>query len=87
MLVRIATVLADRDPEAAAVLDGAGHGLAPEFVHHPITAADLERAVTTTVAALGAARRAELYERGLALSDDEAVVYATEAVARYLSEQ
>jgi len=87
VLVRIATVLADRDPEAAAVLDGAGHGLAPEFVHHPITAADLERAVTTTVAALGAARRAELYERGLALSDDEAVVYATEAVARYLSEQ
>jgi len=85
VLVRIGTVIADRDPEAAAVLDGAGESLAPGFVHSPDTITAREQAVAKTVAALGEARRAELYARGNAMTDDESVAYATEAVDRYLA--
>ena len=87
VLVRIATVLADRDPEAATVLDGAGEALAPGFTHAPDTVVARERAVVMTVAELGEARRVELYARGLAMTGDEAVDYVTEAVGRYLASE
>jgi predicted ATPase/class 3 adenylate cyclase len=87
VLIRIATILADRDPEAAAVLDGAGEALAPGFVHHADTAASRQQAAAISTASLGAARYAELYERGLAMTGDEAMTYAIGAVNRYLSEE
>jgi predicted ATPase/class 3 adenylate cyclase len=87
VLVRTGTILAERDPEAATVLDGAGEALAPGFTHAPHTIEAREYAVARTVAVLGDDRRAELYARGLAMSDDDAVTYATEAINRYLSEE
>jgi hypothetical protein len=85
MIVRVGTILADRDPEAAAVLDGAGEAIAPGFGHAGHTLAAREQAVAAATAALGAERRAELYARGHAMADDEAVSYATEAINRYLA--
>ena len=73
VFVRIATILADRDPEAASVLDGAGEALAPGFVHHHDTEVARARGVATTIALLGEARRAELDDRGSAMTEDEAV--------------
>jgi hypothetical protein len=87
MLVRVGTILADQDPEAATVLDGAGDALTPGFVHHADTAAARERAVATTVRSLGASRRAELFARGAAMTDEDAVDFAIAAINRYLSEQ
>jgi predicted ATPase/class 3 adenylate cyclase len=87
VIVRVGVLIADRDPEAAAVLDGAGEALAPGFMHAPHTVSARERAVATTVAALGEARRAELYAQGLAMNDDDAVDYALAAINRYLSEE
>jgi predicted ATPase/class 3 adenylate cyclase len=84
MLLRVGSMVADRDAEAAAVLDGAGEARAPEFAHAPHTVAAREQAIAMTVAALGEARRAELYARGSAMTDDEAVDYATAAIDRYL---
>jgi hypothetical protein len=85
VLVRIGTILVDRDPEAAAVLDGAGEALATGFVHHGDTTAARERAVAVSTAALGGTRRAELYALGFAMSDDESLAYAVDAVDRYLA--
>ena len=84
VLVRVGTILADRDPEAATLLDGAGEALTPGFTHHAETTADRERAVEMTTASLGPARRADLYAEGLAMSADEAVSCALGAIDRYL---
>jgi hypothetical protein len=86
LLVRVATVLVDRDPEAAMIVDGAGEALAPGFVHSPDTAAARAQAVANATAALGDARRAELHAQGLQMSGDKAVASVTEAVNRYLAE-
>jgi predicted ATPase len=87
VLVRVGTILADRDPEAATILDGAGEALAPGFAHSPHTMTAREHAVAATVAALGDARRAALYALGLSMTDDDAVAFAENAIARYLSEE
>ena len=87
MCVRVATVVADRDPEAAAILDGAGEALAPGFHHSAGTVAARELAVEKTTSTLGEVRRAELYEQGLAMTGDEAVEYVCAAIDRALSEE
>jgi predicted ATPase len=87
ILVRVGTILVDRDPEAAVVLDGAGEALAPGFVHAPHTIEARERAVAKTVAVLGEPRCAELYAQGSAMTDDEVVDYATAAIDRYLASE
>ena len=46
-----------------------------------------ERAVESTTASLGQSHRAELYARGQAMTTEEALAYATDAVTRFLSEQ
>ena len=87
ILMRIGTILVACDPEAAAVLDGAGEALAPGFVHAPHTIEARERAVAMSTDALGEARRAELFHLGHAMTDIEAVAYAAAVVNRFLSEQ
>jgi len=87
ILMRIGTILVACDPEAAAVLDGAGEALAPGFVHAPHTIEARERAVAMSTDALGEARRAELFQLGHAMTDIEAVAYAAAVVNRFLSEQ
>jgi tetratricopeptide (TPR) repeat protein len=79
-----ATLLVDDDPEAAAILSGAGDTLAPDYPHAPHRAEAERRADTTLQASLGAQRRAELRARGAAMDDAEAAAYAEAAIARFL---
>jgi len=85
MIGRVGNLLADSDPEATAVLQGAGAALAPGYAHARHTLEAHERAIASLEVSLGAARREELYQRGLTMTDDEAVTYAQAAINRRLS--
>src|SRR4029077_16316338 len=85
-LDRIASLLADRDPEATAVLQGVGDARHPDFTNSPHHVEAHERAVALVDASLGAERRHALHDQGLAMNDPDAVDYAHAAIARYLSE-
>jgi predicted ATPase/class 3 adenylate cyclase len=81
---RVGVILADDDPEAAAVLYAAGDALAPSYAHPPHYV-ELRRETNATLdSVLGAARRAELHARGMAMSDAEAADYAHAAINRNL---
>ena len=84
---RVATLLVDREPEAAAVLLGKGDALAADYAHarHHIEA--VEHATELLDSSLGPARRHELYSHGVAISDAEAVECADAAIARYLAQE
>jgi hypothetical protein len=82
----VGLIIADDDPETAAVLYGAGDALAPSFTHPPHHV-EARRAFAATVdSALGPDRRAELQAQGAALSDAEAVDYTRAAIDRSLHE-
>jgi hypothetical protein len=87
IVARIATMLADTDPETAALLQGAGQAITPDFRHAAHHLAAHEQAVTTIDDALGAERRNELEALGAAMTDTEIVDYANAAIARQLAEQ
>ena len=78
--------IADDDPEAAAVLFGACDAIAPGFAHAPHFAEALAQANTNLDAALGSARREELYARGMKMSDVDAVDYGNAAITRFLTD-
>lgn len=82
---RIGVLIADDDPEAAAVLYAAGEALAPGFAHAPHTIADQQRALATLEASLGAARLAELQAQGAGLDVREAIDYVHAAVDQFLA--
>jgi tetratricopeptide (TPR) repeat protein len=82
----VAPLLVDDDLEATAILQGAGDALAPGYAHAPHTLEAEQRASATLDATLGAARRHELYARGMAMTDTEAVAYANSAIARSLDQ-
>jgi hypothetical protein len=76
VLGRVADPLADDDPEAAAMLYGAGDTLAPEFVLAPHVVEARQRAAATLQASLGGTRRGELRAQGMAMDEDDAITYA-----------
>ena len=82
---RVADLLVDDDPEACAVLQGAGDALVPGYTHAPHTVEDHERAIVMMDATLGAERRHELYLDGQAMSDGDAADYAIAAIMRILA--
>ena len=86
ILVRVAALLADRDPEAAALLLAAGDARAPEFGHstHHLAARDGTDAVVES--AIHPERRRALRDEGMAMSDADVVACATAAIARYLAD-
>jgi predicted ATPase/class 3 adenylate cyclase len=86
VLVRVATMLAEGDPEAAAVLLGAGDACAPGFAHAPHQIEAREHAIAAVDAAIGSARRDELYQQGQVSGDDAAVDLLLAAVARELTD-
>jgi hypothetical protein len=86
VLVRVADLLADHDPEATAVLQGAGETLAPGFKHAPHHVEAHERAITIVDATLGAECRHTLHAEGMAMNQPDAVNYANTAIARFLAE-
>jgi tetratricopeptide (TPR) repeat protein len=81
---RLADLFAESDPEATAVLQGAGDALVPGYAHTPHTLKAREQAIATLDASIGAARRHELHQQGNAMTDDEAVAYANAAINRRL---
>jgi predicted ATPase/class 3 adenylate cyclase len=86
VLTRAGDLLADDDPEAAAVLHGAGDALAPGFVAPPDTAKAHQHALATLHASLNESERNELHARGTAMSEDHAVAYAHAAISRILDD-
>jgi tetratricopeptide (TPR) repeat protein len=83
---RVGDLLADSDSEAAAVLQGAGDAITPGYAHAPHAAEDHQHAIATLEASLGTARRQELYQQGMSMSDNEAVAYAQAAIKHSLGE-
>jgi predicted ATPase/class 3 adenylate cyclase len=86
VLGRVADLLADDDPEAAAVIYGAADALAPEFVLAPHVVEARQQATATLQASLGGTRPGELRAQGMAMDEDDAVAYAQAAINRCLSE-
>ena len=82
---RVGDLLADTDPEATAVLHGVGDALAPGYSHAPHTVLSRDRAIAISEGSLGVARREELYNHGMEMTDDEAVDHALAAIKRRLS--
>jgi predicted ATPase len=86
MLGRVADLLAGSDPEAAAVLYGAGDTLAPGFFLAPHVVEARQQATATLQASLGATLPAELRAQGMAMDEHDAIAYAHAAINRYLGE-
>src|SRR5262249_13634111 len=80
-----AVLLADEDPEASAVLFGAGDAPAPDYAHTPRTVEARERAVAMLEKTLGKSQYAELYARGKAMNDFDAGRYVRAAISRVLA--
>jgi predicted ATPase len=81
---RVGDLLADNDPEATAVLQGACDALAPGFGHAPHTVELRRQAIATSTASLGAVRREELYKLGMTMTDDQVADHALCAIGRQL---
>ena len=81
---RAGALLARADPEVAAVLLGAGEAIVPGYSHSPGFIEAREQGLATADAELGVARREELYQHGMTMTDDEAVNYALAAIKRSL---
>jgi predicted ATPase/tetratricopeptide (TPR) repeat protein len=87
ILGSVATLLADRDPEATAVLLGAGDALAPAYSHAAQTVEARTIAIATVDASLGAPRRHERHAHGMTMNDAEAATYANAAIIRSLADE
>jgi hypothetical protein len=86
VLGRVADLLAGDDPEAAAILYGAGDTLAPEFVLAPHVVEARQQAAATLQASLGGTRRGELRAQGMAMDEDDAIAYTHAAINRCLGQ-
>jgi tetratricopeptide (TPR) repeat protein len=84
---RVGSLLADRDPETTAVLQGVGEALAPGYSHSPYHVEAHAQATRIVDASLSAERLQALRARGMSMTDAEAVDYAKAAIARYLGEE
>jgi predicted ATPase/class 3 adenylate cyclase len=84
---RVATLVADSDPEAAAILLGVSDALAPRFSHSPDHLAAREHVDRVLEGALGHDRRTELYANGSIMSDADAVRYAHQAIRHALIDE
>jgi predicted ATPase/class 3 adenylate cyclase len=85
MLRRIALRLVDDDPEAAALIIGAGTEFSHGWTLTTRVVEDQRRGIDALNAALGADRCAELMAQGAAMVEHDAVVMARAAAARALA--
>jgi predicted ATPase len=85
VLGRVGVLLADADPEAAAVLHGAGEMLVPSYSHAEHHVEARRQALEKLSASLGDARLAELQSQGAAMTDAEIIDYAHAAISRALT--
>jgi predicted ATPase len=84
MIGSVSDLLAEPDPEASAMLQGAASAIVPRYAHAPHTLKARQQAIATLDASIGTARREELYKQGKAMTDDEAVAYTNAAINRRL---
>jgi hypothetical protein len=82
----VSDLVAERDPEAAAVLWGVSDARAPDFSHAPHTVAAHEIAWAHVEAVLDPERLRALRAEGSAMTDDEANAYAHGTIARVLAQ-
>jgi hypothetical protein len=84
VLALVGTVLAEDDPDTAALLLGAADSMAPAYAHarHHLDAR--QQANRTIDAHIGTARYEELYAQGEAMSYPDTIRYAHEAISRAL---
>ena len=86
VIASVAALLAESDPEAAAVLQGVSDAFTPGFRHAPNSAdVGIDRSNTIIDSELGADRAAALRAQGTAMSYADAIAYAQTAIARYLA--
>jgi predicted ATPase/class 3 adenylate cyclase len=85
-LARVGALLADDDPDAAAVLFGAADTMAPAFAHSHHHIAAREQAMSTLERLIGTPRSAELHARGEGLTEYDAAQFAHAAISRALGE-
>src|SRR5262249_23810826 len=83
----VAVLLADHDPDAAAVLQGARDAVVPEYTQPPHMIEAEQHTGATLDARLGVDRRNALYTQGMAMNDGDAVAYAHAAIARSLADE
>jgi hypothetical protein len=85
VLGRVADLLADEDPEAAAILLGANDAFARDFANARHVIEAREHSSTVLETRLGETARDQLHAQGLAMNEDEAVTYAHTAIKRLLN--
>jgi predicted ATPase/class 3 adenylate cyclase len=83
---RAGLLLLEVEPEAAAVLGGAGDAIAPGFAHAPHVMQERRDAIAALDTALGPTRHAELHAQGMTMNDADAVAYAHAAISRNLGD-
>ena len=82
-----AQTLAPEQPDVAAMLHGTIDALLPSLAQAEPYRALRERATAAIDAQLDAARISELRAQGAAMTEDQATVYALDAIARALSDE
>ena len=87
VLRRVGTILPAYDPEAAAVLLGAGGAMAPEYSHSQQALVASQQATTALEALLGRSRYSELHAQRAAMSESDATQHARAAISHTLKAQ
>jgi predicted ATPase len=87
VLGRVAGLLPDKEPEAAAVLFGAADALASRFAHSRPHVEAREQAIPILESLIGPERHAELHTQGENMTEFDATRYAHAAISRALREE
>jgi hypothetical protein len=86
VLGRVGTLVAEDDPEAAAVLFGSADAMLPGYAHSRAYVEDRERATATLEASIGKPRLADLHSQGETMTEFDATRYAHAAISGALRE-
>jgi predicted ATPase/class 3 adenylate cyclase len=81
VLGRVASLLAEDNPEAAAVLFGSADAMLPRYAHSRAYVEARERATATIEALIGKPRLAELHGQGQTMAESDATRYAHAAIS------
>jgi predicted ATPase/class 3 adenylate cyclase len=87
VLGRVGTLLAEDNPEAAAVLFGAADAMLPGYAHSRTYVEARERATANLEASIGKPRLAQLHSQGESMTESDATRYAHAAISGALREE
>jgi tetratricopeptide (TPR) repeat protein len=86
VLGRVASLLAEDNPEAAAVLFGSADAMLPGYAHSRAYVEARERATAALEASIGKPRLAQLHSQGETMTESDATRYAHAAISGALRE-